>query len=143
MKLMPLCLIATLSIAGVAAAHQGVKDAKVKAWMHAMGEAGEASKVLGRMAKGGIAFDADRAATAQATLIDVATDIPTLFETQSQDPVSEALPSIWENFEDFSEKAQIMKQAALALNVSSLDALSKSMKPLGRSCGGCHRDYRK
>lgn len=143
MKLLPICLIATLSLAGVAAAHQGVKDAKVKAWMHAMEQAGQASKVLGGMAKGSVSFDAKKAATAQATLIDVATNIPALFEVPAADPVSEALPAIWEDFDDFSQKANAMKAAAEAMDVRSADALGQSIRSLGRSCGGCHRTYRK
>lgn len=143
MKLLPLCLIATLSLAGIAAAHQGVKDAKVKAWMHAMGEAGQASKVLGGMAKGSVGFDASKAAEAQATLIEVAANIPALFEQPAADPVSEALPAIWEDFADFSDKAEAMKIAAEGMDVSSAEVLGNSVRSLGRSCGGCHRSYRK
>ena len=143
MKLLPICLIASLSLAGVAAAHQGVKDAKVKAWMHSMSEAGQASKTLGNMAKGSASFDAAQAAAAKATLIEVAANIPVLFETEASDPVSEALPAIWENFDDFASKADAMKVAAEALDASSADGISAGIRALGRSCGGCHRTYRK
>lgn len=143
MKLLPICLIATLSLTGLAAAHQGVKDAKVKAWMHAMGQAGQASKVLGGMAKGSVSFDVEKASAAQATLVEVAANIPKLFETPANDPVSEALPAIWQNFDDFAQQANAMKTAAESMDVSSANALNQSIRSLGRSCGGCHRTYRK
>ncbi|MFY0594908.1 MAG: cytochrome c [Cognatishimia sp.] len=133
----------TFSLVGAALAHQGVKDAKVKAWMHAMMQAGQASKTLGNMAKGTAAFDADQAADAQAILIEVSAAIPTLFEVKSDDPVSEALPAIWEDYADFTGKAEAMKAASETLDVSSAETLTAGMRSLGRSCGGCHQSYRK
>lgn len=143
MKILPLILAAILAFAGIAAAHQGVKDAKVEAWMHSMSQAGQASKVLGAMAKGNASYDAQKAEGAKSILIDVASEIPALFESQAIDPVSEALPAIWEDFEDFTSKAEQMKIAADALDVSSAEAISAGIRSLGRSCGGCHRSYRK
>ena len=136
-------LVLSVGLSTAAFAHQGVKDAKVKAWMHAMTEAGQASKTLGQMAKGSIPFDAETAQAVRTQLISIAGDIPALFETPASDPVSEALPSIWEGFDDFTVKSEAMSAAAEALDLSNADSLAAGMTALGRSCGGCHRSYRK
>lgn len=129
-------------IGSIALAHQGVKDPVVKARMHAMGTAGQATKVLGDMAKGSIAFDADKAAEAKALLIQVARDLPETFKENASDPVSEARPTIWDDFADFTIRAEIMETTATALDTSSAASIGAGMRALGGSCGGCHKAYR-
>ncbi len=142
MRPLPYLLIAALGLGSTALAHEGVKDPNVKAWMHAMGLAGKASKDLGNMAKGTAAYDAETAAKAKATLINVSGSVADLFETQSADPKSEALPAIWENYDDFIAKAASMKAVATALDVSSSDSIRLGIRDLGQSCRSCHRAYR-
>ncbi|SHG89253.1 c-type cytochrome [Cognatishimia maritima] len=142
MKGLVCCVVLSLSLGGVAIAHQGVMDSQVKAWMHAMGEAGKASKVLGSMTRGAADYDPEAAQEARELLITVAADIPALFEVPRHDPVSEALPTIWQDYSDFTEKAEAMRIAAEALDVSSPEGLQQGLRNLGRSCSGCHRDYR-
>jgi len=133
----------SIALAGATMAHQGVSNPNVKAWMHAMGHAGDASKTLGNMAKGKVPFDASIAKTAKAQLIDVSLSFPKLFEVNAADPVSEALPAIWEDYSDFIEKAEAMTAAAKALDVSSPTAIGQSLKTLGGTCRSCHKAYRK
>ena len=53
-----------------------------------------------------------------------------------------ALPSIWEDFEDFSEKASNLQAAAQALADSGdMDAFNARSFG-GENCGACHREYR-
>lgn len=53
-----------------------------------------------------------------------------------------ALPSIWEDFEDFGEKAMVLRDAAQAL-VDSGDMDDYDPRQFGgTNCGGCHRDYK-
>lgn len=77
----------------------------VKARMDAMSVIGAQMKVLGNMAKGQVAFDASAAQAAAALVAEQAAAVPALFETQVDDPKSEADPAIWTNYPDFSAKA--------------------------------------
>ncbi len=54
-----------------------------------------------------------------------------------------ALPAIWEDFDDFTAKANDLETAAQAL-ADSGDMESFSIRDFGGStCGGCHREYKK
>ncbi|NQY62048.1 MAG: cytochrome c, partial [Cognatishimia sp.] len=56
-----LILTSSLMIASMALAHNGVKNPAVMARMQGMEQIGAASKVLGNMARGRVAFDAEAA----------------------------------------------------------------------------------
>ena len=100
--ILPLFLAVTAS---AALGHGGVLNAAVLARMEAMKAIGDATKVLGEMAKGAVAFDANAARAAAETIATHAADTPALFEAREADPKSEAKPGIWENFADFTAKA--------------------------------------
>ncbi|MFK7954724.1 MAG: cytochrome c [Lysobacterales bacterium] len=54
-----------------------------------------------------------------------------------------ALPAIWEDFDDFTAKANDLKEAAQG-HADSGDLESFSIREFGGStCGGCHREYKK
>lgn len=142
MRPLPIVLIAAIGFASAALAHKGVKDPNVKAWMHSMGLAGQSSKALGNMVKGKATYDAAAALAAKDTLIEVSGSLAILFETKSADPVSEALPAIWDNYDDFTAKAEAMQAAATALDVSSVEAIGLGLRDLAQTCRGCHRAYR-
>ena len=142
MKPIATALIIGLGLGTVALAHEGVKDPIVAARMDAMSATGQASKVLGDMARGRADFDATAAAAAKESLIAIAADLPALFEANATDPKSKAKPEIWENFDDFTDKAAAMQAAAEALDVSSQESVAAGMRAVGGSCGGCHKAYR-
>lgn len=53
-----------------------------------------------------------------------------------------ALPAIWEDFDDFSERADVLRDAAQAL-ADSGDMESYTPRGFGgETCGGCHRNYK-
>lgn len=53
-----------------------------------------------------------------------------------------ALPAIWEDFDDFAERADTLRDAAQALADSGdMDAYNPRSFG-GENCGGCHRDYK-
>jgi cytochrome c556 len=58
-----------------------------------------------------------------------------------------ALPDIWKNFSDFQQKATDLQTAATALadatQANGFEASKAMVQPVGQSCGGCHRPYRK
>ena len=67
-------------------------------------------------------------------------------EGSTQSP-SEALPEIWENFEDFKARAAANANAAddlanLARSGADTSALTNGFKALGKTCKDCHNDYK-
>lgn len=143
MKLVTKSLIAGLIlVAGVAVAKEGVQDPTVKARMDLMGTIGMNTKVLGDMAGEKTAFDAAAAQAAKDALIAASADIAAKFETQATDPVAEAKPEVWTNWEDFVAKAGALNAAATALDATSLDTVKAGMGAIGGSCKDCHSTYR-
>lgn len=54
-----------------------------------------------------------------------------------------ALPAIWEDFDNFTNRASILRDAAQAL-ADSGDMDSYDQRKFGsENCGGCHRDHKK
>lgn len=134
--------VGAILTASAALAHSGVKDPNVKARMDLMGEVKASMGVLGGMAKGKMAFDAEKAAMAKDSLIQSAQGIASAFEVNAMDPKSESLPAIWENWDDFTAKASAMEAAVSALDVSSAEGIQGGLRSVGGSCGGCHKTYR-
>ncbi|WP_299933969.1 cytochrome c [uncultured Pelagimonas sp.] len=129
----------------VALAHGGVKNAAVMARMEAMKSIGDAMKVMGSMAKGKTEFDAATARAAAADVARFAAQTSALFKAPEDDPKTEALPAIWERFEDFTTKAQETEALArrLALSLATKADLGTGLTQLGASCKACHKEYRK
>jgi len=128
--------------AGVAVAHDGVMNPKVKARMDTMVVLKDNIQLLGKMANGAIAFDAALAAQAREKLVAASAVIAPEFQAPEMDPKSEAKPQIWENWADFEIKAKASIDGANAIQPDSLNALQLSLKPMGDSCQSCHKAYR-
>ncbi|MXW87835.1 MAG: cytochrome c [Boseongicola sp. SB0667_bin_21] len=138
-------LLGTALIAGTAAfAHQGIQNPAVKARMAAMSAISENMKTLGMMARGAAEFDAEAARAAAAAIANHASAVPSLFEANETDPMSEARPAIWTSFEDFSAKASELASIAVGLSTSitTPEDLGPAMSSLGSSCRSCHSIYR-
>ncbi|MEL7345562.1 MAG: cytochrome c [Pseudomonadota bacterium] len=138
-------ILAVLLLAGSAAlAHQGVKNSAVKARMDSMVVQNKAVETLGQMAKGTTAFDVDQARAALLELRKAAAETPDLFAAPEQDPKSEALPLIWEEFDAFTAHAATLEAEAAALSQTlvSKDDLPGALRSIGQACSACHRDYR-
>lgn len=129
-------------VATVASAHEHVSNAVVKERMDGMQTIRKATGVLGDMMKGEAPFDSAIAAQAKSDMAAASAEIIKKFEANEQDPVSEAAPAIWTNFEDFTAKAEAMVTAAEAIDVSSLDGLKGSFRSVGAACKACHEAYR-
>jgi len=103
-------------------------------------------KVIGDMAKGTTSFDAAKAAEAARDIGVTAKKIHELFPEGSGGGTSEALPAIWEHWDDFTAKADDLGKAAetLAVALDNGDADWKSaFKGVSDACKACHQDYRK
>lgn len=135
------CLLSLCLFASAAVAHQGVKDARVLAWMEAMTSAKQALRRLNDMAQSRQEFDAQAAQAAEGLLIELGQDMPVLFAEPALDPKSEALPGIWTDFDDFTLKAQDMVAAAQAIDTSNLAGLAATLPTVSKSCRACHDLY--
>jgi cytochrome c556 len=136
--------IPSIAIALTAAAIHAhtVENPAVQKRMDVMKEIKGAMGVLGGMAKGALAFDAAAAGAAQNTLIEQSGMVAATFEANETDPKSEALPSIWENWDTFVEMADDLTFAAEGLDASSLDGVRGGLGNIGASCGACHKKFR-
>jgi cytochrome c556 len=143
MRFVAKALIISLTLtAGAALAKDGVQDPTVKARMAVMDTIGMNTKILGDMAGGKTAFDATAAKAAKAALVAAATKIPTAFEAEADDPVSEARPDIWMNMEGFIENATDLQSAAGMIDVSTLEGVQAGMGAIGGACKACHTEFR-
>ena len=137
-------IIALIGTAGMALAHEGVKNAAVKARMDAMAGIGAQTKVLGAMAKGTAPFDRDKAVSAAGGIADGARTALELFRAQETDPKSEARASIWDDFDGFTEQNdQLIRAAEAAEAVEDIDGLRVALGEIGAACSSCHKKYRK
>ena len=93
-------------------AHSDVATPAVAKRMMGMEAIGSASKTIGNMARGRMAFDPGKAQEAAREIAKHALEIPALFKMPEQDPQSEALPGIWTNFDDFTAQAAALNKAA-------------------------------
>lgn len=134
-----------IGIGSLAIAHTGVSNPDVLARMELMKQTQESTKVLGAMAKGERTFDASLARAAAAEIARHANETPDLFRAQEMDAKSEALPAIWENFDDFIRKSKDLGAVALALSTSlETEAdLRAGLGQIGAACKACHESYRK
>lgn len=129
-------------VAGAALAHSGVMNPTVMARMDAMQEMAQNTKILGEMAKGKQDFDPALAQRSLARISQLAGETPALFRENATDPKSEALPAIWENFDDFSGKAQGLQEIAAGLSIAAERDLRPALAELGGACKACHGRYR-
>ena len=146
MNLKKTILVGTfLTIAASALAHQGVTNPAVMKRMDAMSDVKAAMKVLADMAKGVTPFDQSRAVASTDALARLAEQTPDLFRAPEQDPMSEALPKVWESFDDFTAKANEMQRAAsnASQSIADITTLQAALGKLGATCKACHSDYRK
>lgn len=143
MKLAKAFAIATILAAGTAQAEAERTDPNAIAREELMELVGKNTGVLGDMAQGKTAFDAAQAEAAKVALVEAADKIEATFaEPGATDPVSEAKPEIWTNWEDFLVKTKPMGEAAGAMDVASAESIGAGMGKLGGSCKDCHTTYR-
>lgn len=134
-------------LSGVLAfAHSGATGV-VKERMEAMKEISASMKAVGSMLRGKADYDQKNAMEAADVIKSHALMLPDLFPEQSLDKPSEALPAIWQNWEEFTAINDEMKSAAenlsqLASNAESIDELGPAFKTIGKTCASCHEKFR-
>jgi cytochrome c556 len=80
-------------------------------------------------------------------MADLATIVPNVFPEGSGVAISEALPEIWENPDDFKAAIDKFVEAANGMSAAANDsdgaaAIGPAMNALGQSCKGCHDNFR-
>ncbi|MCW8885251.1 MAG: cytochrome c [Motiliproteus sp.] len=128
-------------------AHGGAKGI-VKERMDSMKEMGDAMKVMGDMVKGKLDFEQSAFHQGAKTVSKHSPQIPKLFPEGSGGGVSEALPKLWLEWDQFKSLAdhtteEAQKLGELSGNGANRRALTKQFINLGKSCKSCHTDYRK
>ncbi len=101
------------------------------------------------MAQGNIEYDAATAQLAADNIVALAALHQSRLWPEGSDNDSidntRALPSIWENTEDFSAKFDDLGNAARAMQEAAgtdLNALRAQLRTLGGACSACHESYR-
>ena len=135
-----------IATSAIAFAHSGATGV-VKLRMDMMGAIGDSMKVIGSMMKGQTAFDANGAKAAAMRIAGHADEIPDLFPEGSTQKPSEALPAIWQNWDEFVKITGEMKAAAQTLAdaasvATQADQIRAQFGAVGKSCGSCHERFR-
>ena len=98
--------------------------------------------VLARMSREKIEFDENLAESARLNLLKLAASTPAIFEDDDLPINSEALPAIWENWDDFVSKSEDLEFVLEGVDTSTLIDLRGSLGNVGATCGSCHQKYR-
>ena len=103
---------------------------------------------LGAMAKGQIPFDEAVMARNAERMAQLAAMLPDYLATDTTqfNEGSDAKPEIWQNRDDFNEKAKALLDASLALQAvvasKNESAYRGAIGDLGGTCKACHDDYK-
>ena len=139
-RVITLCILSCLT--GVTQAHEGAEGV-IKERMDRFKENKESMKAI----KANLGSDASVIAKEALAIQAWANQMTDFFPEGSTQPPSEALPAIWQNFEDFKARAASNANAAgdlanLARSGANTSALTNGFKALGKTCKDCHNDYK-
>jgi len=145
-----ICAAFTFAAALTATAHNGEDHAGPVGERHKQMETISANtKILGGMAQGKVAYDADAATAAAQALNAAATmDIDALWPAgtaQGEVPGSRAKAEVWSDRDGFVKAFQTLADASAAmipLAAQGPEAIGGGMGAIGGSCKACHTDYR-
>ena len=144
MKSFKLIILVSLTISSVAFAHSGVKDKNVKERMMVMKEMAGNTKIIGQMLKGKTSFDANQVKLALERLSALSLETPKVFTINATDPKSEAMPNIWDEFDEFTKLSKDLAETSIVLanSVSTIEDLQPALKKVSSGCKACHSRYR-
>jgi cytochrome c556 len=105
-----------------------------------------AMKQNGGALRGAADLSGDQAVAVATTLLQNFTNLPDLFKEGSVTDTSNALPAVWENWEDFRARFDHNAEAAARMLVAAQSgdtaAYTAAIQEIGESCGACHMTYR-
>ncbi len=126
-------------------AHKGATGVVMERMM-SMESMGKGMKTLAAMVTGKAPYDAAKTKAIAAEIKKHATAIPKQFPKGSIKGPSEALPVIWKDWDGFmghaDELTKLADQLAGTADNGKVAALGLFAK-MGKTCSGCHQDYRK
>ena len=144
MKSFKLIILVSLTISSVAFAHSGVKDKNVKERMMVMKEMAGNTKIIGQMLKGKTSFDSNQVKLALERLSALSLETPKVFTINATDPKSEAMPNIWDEFDEFTKLSKDLAETSIVLanSVENPEDLRPALKRISSGCKACHSRYR-
>jgi len=144
LKSFKLIILVSLTISSVAFAHSGVKDKNVKERMMVMKEMAGNTKIIGQMLKGKTSFDANQVKLALERLSALSLETPKVFTINATDPKSEAMPNIWDEFDEFTKLSKDLAETSIVLanSIAAIEDLRPALKKVSSGCKACHSRYR-
>jgi len=140
-----LVLIACMAMVTMVLAHEGATGI-VKERMDSMKSMGDASKGIVDMLKGKTAYSSGALVEYATTINQHSKNIPDHYPSGSLQDVSEALPVIWERWDEFEQLAKQLESSSAALIDTAQNKDRKAVRAqfakVAKSCKGCHEDYR-
>lgn len=136
----------TVAIASASFAHDDATGI-VKQRMDMMSDVAKSMKTLGQMIKGEADYNAD---IAQATALKIekhSKHFQTMFPIGSTQEPTEALPTVWENSDEFQHLFYTMENEAselaiIASSAKTAEEIKIKFSTLGKTCGMCHQKFR-
>lgn len=131
-------------------AHKGATGV-VKERMDQMGEIAKSMKAMGAMFKGAAPYDADTVAKLSRKIAGFGGErLTAVFPADSLQHPSEARPTVWSDWDRFSDLAEKMTVAANALaegadnerDATAANSPDALFRELATTCKSCHQDFR-
>lgn len=145
-KIIATTLLVTTVLSSLALAHTGATGV-VKERMDMMSDVAKSMKIIGQMIKGQVTYNPQDVQSAALNIEKHAKHFPMLFPEGSTQEPSEALPIVWENWEEFKKQLSVMeakssKLAELAPSTKTADDIKAQFLLVGKTCGTCHETFR-
>ncbi|MCW8944512.1 MAG: cytochrome c [Sedimenticola sp.] len=141
-----LLVVLALAMMPVALMAHGKATGIVKERMELMKKIGKQMRSISIMKKGKIPFNAEKISNHAETISHSSSKIPALFPEGSLQKPTEALPAIWEQWDQFLYLTDQLKLEAVALQEvakqEDKQAILVQFEKLGKTCNGCHQDFR-
>lgn len=130
------------TVSGPVHAEGEATNPAVRERMALMKDIGRNLKSIADMVQQKAPFEGQAAQAAAGTIAADAERIPAVFKPRESDPASEALPVIWEKWDDFVAHADKLASAAKAIDATSAETLAAGFRPMAGACKSCHDSYR-
>jgi cytochrome c556 len=144
-KIAGLSAIIVVSATTAVLAHGGAMGI-VKERMDLMSAIGKNMKAVAAMVKGETTFDAAVIETSAKSMAEHSTKINALFPKGSMDKPTEALPTIWEDWDRFAQLSNDLETEATKLGevatTGDKRAVMMQFAKTGKVCSTCHTDFR-
>ena len=143
-KLIPISIVAA-AIVSAALAHEGHEHATgvVRERMELMTDMGKRSLTISKRLRANKDFD--RIGPDARAIEQLAGRITSQFPPGSTQSPTAAKPVVWQQWDDFTEKAKKLQAEAEKLskiNLSDASALRSQFRVVGYACDSCHETYR-